>query len=148
MVPFRPRRYYKRIKAIPNARLVHPSISSFDLIKRAELITTINSTVGWEALQLGKPVITFGSIFYNFFSFVGKGKGTDDLPALVQKQLEVKTDDDELLRFLAAMFEDSATLDLMYLWEAERDEEKRSAGFKKFAEVLARKIRAAHAETL
>ena len=148
MVPLRPRRYYKRIKAIPNARLMYPSISSFDLINKAELITTINGTVGWEALQLGKPVITFGSIFYNFFSFVGKGKGADNLPTLIQKQLDVKTDDEELIRYLAALFEDSASLDLMYLWEVETDEEKRRAGFKEFADVLARKIIAAHADAL
>ena len=42
---------------------------------------------------------------------------------------------------LAALYEDSAALDLMYLWEVETDEEKRRAGFKRFADVLALKIR-------
>ena len=63
------------------------------------------------------------------------------MPELIKKQLNVTTDDEELLRFIAALYEDSAALDLMYLWEVETDEEKRRAGFKRFADVLALKIR-------
>ncbi len=142
MMSFRPRRYYRALKKIPNVRLVDPAIKGFDLIRHAKLVTVINGTPGWEAALLGKPVITFGDIFYNALSFVGHSRAPDELPALIQKQLHVKTEDGELLRFLAALFEDSATLDLMYLWEVETDQEKKRIGLKSFADVLAKKISA------
>ncbi|OGG53708.1 hypothetical protein A2851_02370 [Candidatus Kaiserbacteria bacterium RIFCSPHIGHO2_01_FULL_53_29] len=141
MVPFRPRAFYRRLRKIPNVRLINPSISSFDLIKYCALVTVITGTPGWEAALLQKPVITFGTVYYNALSFIGKYKTPEDLPELIKKQLNVTTDDEELLRFIAALYEDSAALDLMYLWEVETDEEKRRAGFKRFADVLALKIR-------
>lgn len=57
--------YYKRISSIPNVRLIHPEEDTQELIKRADAIVTLSSTVGWEALLHGKPVITLGDVFYN-----------------------------------------------------------------------------------
>lgn len=141
MVAFRPRAYYTQIKKIPNVRLIDPKTSSFELIKHAKLITTISGTPGWEAVLLQKPVITFGTVFYNALSFVERSTAPSELAALVRKQLSAKQDDTELLAFLAALFADSTSLDLMYLWELEEDQEKRRAGFKKFAALLGKKIR-------
>jgi hypothetical protein len=141
MVVFRPRAYYKRLKGIPNVRLIDPATSSFELIRHAKLVTTINGTPGWEAVLLQKPVITFGEVFYNALSFVANSRVPEELPALVRKQLAIIPDETELMAFLSALFADSASLDLMYLWELERDEGKRRAGFKKFARLLGEKIR-------
>ncbi|TSC87209.1 MAG: hypothetical protein G01um10148_314 [Parcubacteria group bacterium Gr01-1014_8] len=141
MTPYRPRAFYRRLKKIPNVRLMNPALSSFEIIKHCRLVTVISGTPGWEAALLKKPVITFGHVFYNALSFIGKYRVPEELPELVRKQLSVQTDDKELLAFLAALFADCASLDLMYLWEIEENEEKRRVGFKKFADVLAAKIR-------
>ena len=140
MVPFRPRSFYNDLKKIPNVRLIDPAVSSFELIRHSQLVATITGTPGWEAVIFNKPAITFGHVFYNALSFVGKSRTPEALPDLVRKQLNVRTDERELLAFLSALFQDSASLDLMYLWEVETDEEKRREGFKKFAKVIGEKI--------
>lgn len=141
MVPYRPRNYYKAIKKIHNVKLINPNISSFDLIARSKLIMTITSSVGWEATLLKKPVITFGDIFYNQLSFVKHCKTPENIPYLVKEQLEnFRYDENELLNLLAAIFSESAHLNLQYLWEREKDLMKRKEGLKPLADLLAQKL--------
>lgn len=56
----RPPGFYEQIAAIPNVTLVHPSVSSLELIRRADLVCVITSSAGYEAAVLGKPVIHLG----------------------------------------------------------------------------------------
>lgn len=44
--------------------LVNPKINSYDLIKKAEIVITINSKSGAEAIILNKPYISFANSFY------------------------------------------------------------------------------------
>lgn len=50
----------RKIKNLRNVILVSPDMNTYDLIRNSIAVLTINSTVGFEALVLGKPVITFG----------------------------------------------------------------------------------------
>ena len=52
--------FFKRIKAIPNTRLLHSSVSTYELMRRSRAVATVSGTAGWEALQIGKPAIAFG----------------------------------------------------------------------------------------
>lgn len=141
MAPFRPRRFYKELKKIPNVKLIRPEIVSFDIIRHASLVAIISGSVGWEAILFGKPVITFGEVFYNALSFVGHSKTPEELPALVLKQLSGSGfTEEELARFVAALFEDGAHCDLLYLWEFEADRQRKRQELVEFAAVLARKI--------
>lgn len=54
-----------RIKRLPNVRLLSVDTHSHTLIEGADLIITVNSTVGWEGLLYQKPVITLGTAFYD-----------------------------------------------------------------------------------
>ena len=56
----RPSGFYEQIVAIPNVTLVHPSASSLELIRRADLVCVITSSAGYEAAVLGKPVVHLG----------------------------------------------------------------------------------------
>jgi len=56
-----PTRYYLKSH---NTKLIHPRVNSFDLIKNADCVVTINSKVGVEALMQLKPVIVLGKAFY------------------------------------------------------------------------------------
>lgn len=51
-----------------NIRLIHPGHNSYDIIKKAGCIVTVNSKVGFEAIMQGKPVVVLGKTFY-------RGKG-------------------------------------------------------------------------
>ncbi|MBI5728781.1 MAG: hypothetical protein HY983_00855 [Candidatus Magasanikbacteria bacterium] len=141
MVPFRPRTFYKELKKIPNVRLISPTIVSFDIIKHAKLVTTITGSVIWEGLLLGKPAIVFGHQFYNALSMVKYVAEMEKLPYLVKEQLtNFKYNEEEILHYMAAMLADSAELRYTYLWERETDEEKKKAGLKPMADLMARKL--------
>lgn len=100
--------YYKKLMNIPNIKLIDPRVDSHALIKNCRLLITITGTAGWEAVLLKKPVITFGNVFYNKLGMVRKCKGYPELPYLVKDTLDAyKHDEDELIRFLSALFETS-----------------------------------------
>ncbi|MFW6008625.1 MAG: hypothetical protein ACOCP8_05095, partial [archaeon] len=60
---------YKKYKDI-SWMIFLKKYNTLSLIKNAEFILTINSTVGIEALQLYKPVLTLGNTFYNIEELV------------------------------------------------------------------------------
>ncbi len=90
-----------------NVRLIHPSCNSFDLIKNAGCVITINSKVGFEAIMQGRPVIVLGKAFYR-----GKGVTIDiedirDLPQALKKALSqgYKVEEEKRLQFIQQAFE-------------------------------------------
>lgn len=141
MVPYRPRAYYEELKKIPNVKLINPTVTGFEIIPHAKLITTITGTVGWEATLLQKPVICFGDVFYNRLPFVQRCTAIAELPRLVEDQLHRwRYDENEMLKFLAAIFEDAAAVDLLNLWEVETDAVKKKEGLRPLADLLAKKL--------
>lgn len=141
--------YYKKILQIPNTRLIDDAIPGWDLAQFAKLVVTNVSTVGWEAILLKKPVITFGNIFYNKLSWVQKCEDPEKLPDLVQKALnfEVRPDDQELLDFLEAIMEDSVPFDFAGIMDKRcSDQEasqivRNSEGFEDLTRLIAAKIK-------
>lgn len=141
MVDYRPRGFYKELKKIHNVKLINPAISSYSIIPRAKLIAIITGTVGWEALMFKKPVISFGNQFYNALLMVKKCAEIEKLPFLIKEQLEnFNYDEDELLAFIAAIFQDSITIDLDHLWNKETDQEKIKKELEPLADLLAKKL--------
>jgi hypothetical protein len=55
----RPPDFYKKIAHLHNVLLVSPSISGAEIIDRADVISTISSSAGFESAVLGKPTIFF-----------------------------------------------------------------------------------------
>lgn len=106
MLGKRPLSYYRKIKKIPNVRLIDPFCDSHELIKRAGIIITITGTVGWEGLLYGKPVISFGNAFYNASGLVKNIPDVTMLPGAVKEMLEgYELDMEMLYAFIAAIFE-------------------------------------------
>jgi capsule polysaccharide export protein KpsC/LpsZ len=56
--------YYDDLVAIPNVRLVPMPMTSFDLTDHAQAVATVTGSVGWEAINRGKPVLLFGHPWY------------------------------------------------------------------------------------
>ncbi|MEW6070844.1 MAG: hypothetical protein AB1485_09525, partial [Candidatus Thermoplasmatota archaeon] len=55
----------KKILSLPNVRFVTTEVLSREVIENAIAIFTINSTTGYEAVLLNKPLITFGHELYS-----------------------------------------------------------------------------------
>lgn len=63
---------YKKISRLPNVRFINCDVNIKELIPHSRGMITINSTAGYEALILDKPVYLFGRVFYENFSNVFK----------------------------------------------------------------------------
>ncbi|MBI2145816.1 hypothetical protein HYU22_00570 [Candidatus Woesearchaeota archaeon] len=96
--------FYKRIKKIPNVRLISPHQNNFELIKKSSLLLTITGTSGWEALLFEIPAVTFGNIFYNVCEETIKVKNIEFLPEIIKNSVDRKINRDNLINFVAAMF--------------------------------------------
>jgi hypothetical protein len=106
----RPLAFYEAIKKIPAVRLLGPDTDTWELIRGAAAIAVITGTMGWEGLLFGKPVITFGSIFYNVLPQVYRASEVPKdgwYELLLRAVTEHRRDDEALLAYLAAMHEGS-----------------------------------------
>ena len=56
--------FYHRVNRISNVIKVPSCIDSIQLIKKCESFATINSNLGWQALNLAKKVVLFGHPWY------------------------------------------------------------------------------------
>lgn len=57
--------FYDRLSNNPNVRLIKSEVQSATLIDNAKAVATITGSAGYEALLRNKPVLTFGSAWYN-----------------------------------------------------------------------------------
>lgn len=97
------------IQRLPGVQLVSPYADTFELIRRADLVFSIQGTIGLEAALLGKPLILFGDSPTKVFptaSTIGK---TVDLPKLVRDKLVEPSPDrarivDAYARYLAPYY--------------------------------------------
>jgi hypothetical protein len=58
--------FYESIVRLPNVRLLPPDLPTKELIRKSLAVITLSSTVGYEALLLGKRVFLYGRVFYEF----------------------------------------------------------------------------------
>jgi len=79
--------FYKELKKLPNVRLINPFSSIYELIKEASVVIVLTSTTGLEAIFLQKPVIIFGSVFYDIAPNVIKVLNINDLPDYIDKAI-------------------------------------------------------------
>ncbi len=141
MVGYRPRSYYKELKKIPNVRLLRPSIPGVQVMQDSRIVFTIAGTAGFEAALFKKPIISFGKLYYNELSFVRRSATPEELPHLIREQLShFGFNEDELVRFVAALFKDSAHVDFAHLWAFEYDVLKIREESKDLTHLLAHKV--------
>lgn len=72
---------------LPGVEVVSPYADTHRFLQRADIVFSIQGTMGLEAALLGKPVIMFGNILGGLFpnaTVVGK---ITDLPALIKEKL-------------------------------------------------------------
>lgn len=57
-------RLIEMARRYPQLKILPPSTNNYDVIKASQLVVSINSKSGMEALLLGKPIIVLGDAFY------------------------------------------------------------------------------------
>jgi hypothetical protein len=61
----RSRGFYQAVSEIgPRVKLIDSKANTFDLIDQSEGVMTLTGTIGWEAIQRGKPSLVFGRSWY------------------------------------------------------------------------------------
>jgi hypothetical protein len=89
-----------------NVRLIHPIHNSYDIIKKADCIITVNSKVGFESIIQGKPVIVLGKTFYRGKGITFDVNNLNELPEIIMKAVGSKVaNESERDFFLAQAFE-------------------------------------------
>lgn len=61
---FRDKEFYDCVRSMKNVTWINLKSATPDLIKHAKMVATVTGTLGWEALQQGKPVLVFGDAYY------------------------------------------------------------------------------------
>lgn len=84
--------FYRRLRALPNVRLLAPEAPTKQLIKQSAAVITLTSTVGYEALLLQRPVFLYGRVFYEFHKGVTQVGNPAALHALLRTQLAKPVD--------------------------------------------------------
>jgi len=87
--------YYKKIMALPNVKLIHPSFNTKILLENCELVITVSGTTGLEAALYKKPCIIFADANYSSLPSVYRLRSLEDLPNAIRESLkkEVKLSD-------------------------------------------------------
>jgi hypothetical protein len=92
----------RRLHERPNVRIVPPHTSTHELIRRAEAVAVISSTVGLEALLYEKPVLTLGQPFYSGYGVTLDLDSSAEIRAGITALLRFQPDPETILRFLHA----------------------------------------------
>lgn len=87
--------FYRRIRALPNVRLLPPEALTKQLIRQSEAVITLTSTVGYEALLMKRRVFLYGRVFYEFHKGVTRIENPMLLHSLFKEHLARPVDWDE-----------------------------------------------------
>lgn len=103
---FRKSSFYREIKKIANVRLINPYEDTIDLIRHSQAVVTLGSTVGFEAFLMKKPVLSWGTPWYQYFPGMHQISSPKVLARLMQNiaSLDVASDS-EIHRTISVMFE-------------------------------------------
>ena len=112
LVGWRPKDFYKEILDIPNAVLVHPSITPEEIYKKCSLVITINGTSALEANIFGKPSIIFGDVDFKEIPSIIKLDNITELPLLIRRALDTTVNPKEVGIYLTKLEKNSFQLDL------------------------------------
>lgn len=88
----RPLSYYQAISDFHNVDLVSHDANVFELLRNSAGVTTISSSMALEALMLGKPVLSFGTPYYNASRNVYHSLDFAQLPCMIAKLISHQYD--------------------------------------------------------
>jgi hypothetical protein len=98
--------FYKKIENFHNVFFISERVDVYQLLEKSRGVCTISSSMGLEALMLGKPVLVFGEIFYQLSKNVIQVGDLRKIPEYIKTMIELKFDEDDFLKLLAAFKQD------------------------------------------
>lgn len=97
---------YERLMKVPNIRLIDQRIPGKRLVKEAVGVFSINGTVGFEGIMLGKSVFCFGKSYYTPYSRVNYIENIKEAREAIYKSLKTPHPyDDDFYAFVYAYLE-------------------------------------------
>jgi len=97
---------YQKLKKNNSQIVFLPStISSYDIIKKSDVIITLTSHLGWEALILGKPVFLLGKMFYDKYPYINKFESFDKLKNDIQNKNYLFPKQEATVKYIAQLIE-------------------------------------------
>ncbi|MEM3063296.1 MAG: hypothetical protein QW303_07120 [Nitrososphaerota archaeon] len=99
--------FYKQIMKLANVKLIHPLVSSEQIIKKCSTVITIGGTAGFEAAFYGKPTISFIKNGYSRLKSVITINNVEELPDTIRRTLRLKVDPDDVSKFVADLEKNS-----------------------------------------
>jgi hypothetical protein len=112
--PHRNFNFYKELMQLPNVILISHNVNHYNLISNAEKIVTVNGSVCFEALALGKNVLYFGDFLYSLFPNTYFPKSKVDLESFLNDYEFVFDRKRLYLRTMYALQELSFSLDIIW----------------------------------
>ena len=91
---------YKEIMDIPDVTLIHPSISSRDILEKCSLVITIGGTIGLEAAFYEKPSIILNEMDYSMLPSVEFVQDVHELHDKIKNSLKKIISSDDLDKFM------------------------------------------------
>lgn len=98
--------FFNDIKSFSNVRIIKSHEDPINLIKKSFAIANLSGSIGLEAIVRNKPLILFGSVFYQNYRGVFKINKFEDLDDIIQKiedKIDYFSDENECLRFAYAI---------------------------------------------
>lgn len=83
-----PARLLSLLRRRPEIRLLDPTLDAREVLRACAAVTTVNSTVGFEALFFGRPLVTFGHGPYRGMGLTNDVESAFDTPALLNRALQ------------------------------------------------------------
>ncbi|KLE11780.1 hypothetical protein AF80_00080 [Aliarcobacter butzleri L355] len=107
--------YYKKILDIPNVDFVDFYLPSIEVVKKSKLIIVLSGNIGFEAVLLGKPVISLGNTPYNMLpnhivNYVDNIKYLYD--EIKKTIINHQNDSNTIKKYISAVIKNSFKLDL------------------------------------
>jgi capsule polysaccharide export protein KpsC/LpsZ len=106
---------YKKILNIPRVKFADPRMEARSLVKDAELVAVITSSVALEAALLGKPVLTFGDCPFNILpsNMVRRCDDPRKLNQIIRDLInEYGNNEHAINAYIGAVFETSVSINL------------------------------------
>jgi len=108
---WRPISDYKKIIELPNVKLIHPEVSSTELIKKSSLVITAGGTSSFEAQIYNKPSLFFANFGYQKMGNIEKVNSLEELPKKIQSSLNSKVDLKKMSIYVSSLLKNSFNFD-------------------------------------
>lgn len=100
---------FRAIKKLPNVRQINPLIPARNLIQNSSGVAVSVGTSGWEALMMGKPVLSFGINYYDASGLTHKVNNLDQMDEAIRKIVNLpetasENNEERFSRFINSYF--------------------------------------------